>query len=56
MKHYIGPVLIILSVAWLAVDYFWGLTRLNIFLVLPFLLMLFGVVLHVFILKHDSRY
>ncbi len=56
MKYYIGLVMVFWGVAWLVVDYFWGLTRLNMFLILPLLLILVGTLLYVLIQKNDSQY
>ena len=56
MKHYLGLSLIILAILLLLVGYVFGLTQINAMLMLPFILLLTGLFLHVFVQKRDSKY
>ena len=56
MRKIAGPVLMISAILWLIADYIWGLSRVNILLVLPMVLLLLGLILHIISLKMESRY
>ncbi len=58
MNRWIGIILMVVGTIWLCVDCIWNLSKYNInaLLVVPFVLLLSGVVIYVFALKKESRY
>jgi uncharacterized membrane protein YqjE len=56
MKKVAGLGIMTIAILWLIADFFWGLSRVNLLLVLPMALLLLGLILHIFLLKKESRY
>ncbi len=58
MKRWIGLILMAIGVLGLCLDFSLSLSRLNInaLFIVPLLLLFAGLVVHVFILKKDSKY
>jgi hypothetical protein len=46
----------VVGMLWLLADYALGFSHVNLFLILPFLLMIVGLFLHVYIQKSESNY
>ena len=56
MKKYIGLSLIIVGCIWLATEVYFHFTYPNILLILPYMMILSGSFLHVFMQKRTSKY
>jgi len=56
MKSYIGLILLLLGVLLLAASYFTGFSHFNSVLLVGLLLVILGIVVHVWLLKHAEKY
>jgi len=56
MKKYIGLIVMAVGLLWLFLDYRFGLSHFNILLIIPFCLVVGGLLLYVFFKKRESIY